>query len=71
MSKKTASKKASRTVEEQREQRQVHLYQYAALHQTFAGELRSEDPDWLLLFRLHYSLLELQKRHPWLEEEIL
>jgi hypothetical protein len=69
--KKTSLKKAFRTVEEQREQRQVLLYQYAALHQTFAGELKSEDPDWLLLFRLHYSLIELQKHHPWLEEETL
>lgn len=71
MSKKTVSKKASRTVEEQREQRQVLLYQYAALHQTWIGELKSEDPDWLLLFRLHYSLIELQQRHPWLQEESL
>ena len=71
MPKKTASKNASRTVEEQREQRHVLLYQYAALHQTFAGELKSKDPDWLLLFQLHYALIELQQCHPWLEQAIL
>ena len=47
------------------------LYQYAALHQTFAGELKSKDPDWLLLFQLHYALIELQQCHPWLEQAIL
>jgi hypothetical protein len=35
------------------------------------GELNSEDPDWLLLFRLHYALVEMQQRHPWLKEEVL
>ena len=67
----TKTKKLSRTVEEQREERRVLHYQYTALHQTFAGELRSEDPDWLLLFRLHYSVLEMEQRHPWLKNEDL
>ena len=29
------------------------------------------DPDWLLLFRLHYSLIEMEQRHPWLKKEDL
>ena len=64
-------KKVSRTFEEQQDERRVLLYQYAALHQTFNGELRSEDPDWLLLFRLHYSILEMEQGHPWLKQEDL
>jgi hypothetical protein len=68
---KPKTKKVSRTTEEQQEQRLTLLYQYAALHQTFNGELRSDDPDWLLLFRLHYSLIEMEQRHPWLKQEDL
>ncbi len=71
MPKKTATKKVSRTLEEQREDRQILRYQYAALHQTWRGELHSEDPDWLLMFRLHYSLIEMEQRHPWLKQEDL
>ena len=67
----TKTKKLSRTFEEQQEERRVLLYQCAALHQTFNGELRSDDPDWLLLFRLHYSLIEMEQRHPWLKKEDL
>ena len=44
-------KKLTATFEEQQDERRVLLYQCAALHQTFNGELRSDDPDWLLLFR--------------------
>ena len=62
-------KKLTATFEEQKEERRVLHYQYSALHQTFAGESRSEDPDWLLLFRLHYSILEMEQGHPWLKQE--
>ena len=64
-------KKLSPTFEEQKEERRVLHYQYTALHQTFAGESRSEDPDWLLLFRLHYSIIEMEQGHPWLKKEEL
>ena len=64
-------KKLSATFEEQKEERRVLHYQYTALHQTFAGESRSEDPDWLLLFRLHYSIIEMEQGHPWLRQEEL
>jgi len=67
----TNSKKLSHTFEEQQDERRVLHFQYIALHQTFAGELRSEDPDWLLLFRLHYSILEMEQGHPWLKQEDL
>jgi len=65
------TKKLTATFEEQKEERRVLHYQYSALHQTFAGESRSEDPDWLLLFRLHYSILEMEQGHPWLKQEEL
>ena len=29
----------------------------------------AEDPDWLLLFRLHYAIIEMEQRHPWLKKE--
>ena len=64
-------KKLAATFEEQKEERRVLHYQYSALHQTFAGESRSEDPDWLLLFRLHYSILQMEQGHPWLKQEEL
>jgi hypothetical protein len=71
MPNRTRTKKISRSVEEQRDERRVLHYQYTALHQTFNGELRSNDPDWLLLFRLHYSIIELEQGHPWLKKEDL
>ena len=67
----TKTKKPSRTFEEQQDERRVLHYQCAALNQTFNGELRSDDPDWLLLFRLHYSIIEIEQHHPWLKQEDL
>lgn len=68
MPNRTKTKKA-RTFEEQQDERQILLHQYASLHLIWTGELQSDDPDWLLLFRLHYTLMELDKRHPWLKDE--
>ena len=63
-------KRAKKSTDEQ-EERLSLLYQYESLHQAWGHELQNDSTDWVRLFRLYYTLAEMEKRSPWLKKESL
>ena len=72
MPKKSTSKSSSRPpISAQERARVAVLRQYESLKQAWNRELQNDSIDSVLLFRLHYQLLVLEYRAPWLKKEAM